>query len=112
MRSSALIFLLLCSPAWAGDGRPWLTADRGAHFSVGLSLGLGTSAVASMWLPGVNPQAAGLGVGVSAGLGKELVDLARGGRFDWVDAGATVLGALVGVGLHLALNLVFAGPGR
>jgi hypothetical protein len=80
--------------------------------SVGISIGAGTYATPSMWLPSLRPVPLALGAGVAAGLGKELVDLARGGRFDWVDFGATVVGTLVGVGLSLAVSAVFAGPGR
>ncbi|XXF79896.1 hypothetical protein P2318_09160 [Myxococcaceae bacterium GXIMD 01537] len=96
-----LLALLLVGPAALGapaSGDDWLGADKAKHFGATLGLaGLGYGAGALLL---ESPRArllSGAALGMGVGLGKELYDLGRGGRFSWKDLTWDAIGTATGL---------------
>jgi uncharacterized protein YfiM (DUF2279 family) len=94
IHAAALAVILAASP----QGRDrWFGPDKAGHFLVGFSIGAGTHAAASLWLPRVNPILISTGTGVMIAGGKELFDLITGhGSPSWRDFAVTFVGDLAG----------------
>jgi len=88
-------------PAPPPEVRAWQTGalapDRLQHASLAFSVGLGTGLV-------TGHPAAAAGAALTLGLGKELFDHRRGGRFDWVDLLADAAGAALAAAATAALD--------
>lgn len=100
MRTRLLLVLLL----WAGsasaqvDPDPWLAPDKALHFSFSAGLaGLGYGGAALMTDDRGVRLAVGAGVALTAGIAKELADLAGLGRPSWKDLAWDVAGTGVGL---------------
>jgi uncharacterized protein YfiM (DUF2279 family) len=86
---------------------PWLGLDKGLHFCASVALaggGYGLGALATPDIPG--RVAVGAAVALGAGVAKETLDAAGFGTPSWRDLAWDVLGATVGLGLSVALDLV------
>lgn len=97
----AALFLLLL---WAGHARaqvdpdPWFAPDKALHFSFSAGLaGLGYGGAALMTEDRGLRVAVGAGLALSAGIAKELADLAGLGHPSWKDLAWDVAGTAVGL---------------
>lgn len=99
--SAGLACALVAGDAAAQSGDDWLGADKALHFTASaLAAGGGYGLAAVAWqAPSVRVFVAA-GVGIAAGVGKELIDLAGYGDPSWRDLAWDALG--VGVGVTVA----------
>lgn len=91
-----IILILLINSKSKGQ----LNIDHGFHAMTGLTIGLFTANLDKKPFKMTVLASAGIGIG------KELIDLRNGKRFDHTDAAMTVLGGLVGYGIIKLLNKV------
>lgn len=112
MRAWLLILSLWSGAALAqSDPDPWFAPDKALHFgfSAGISaLGYGGAALFTEDR-GVRVLA-GVGLGLAAGIGKELLDLAGLGHPSWKDLAWDVMGTAVGVLLSWVLDVFVITP--
>lgn len=85
-RYTVLTLLLLLS---FKSSKGQLTIDHAYHFTAGATVGLFVSNTST------KPFLVTLLSTTALGVGKEIVDRKNGKRFDYTDAGATVLGGLI-----------------
>ena len=99
MRTGILI-LLLCSTVASAqqDPDPWFAPDKALHFSFSAGIaGLGYGG-ASLFTEDRNVRlAVGAGLALTAGVGKELLDLAGLGHPSWKDLVWDVAGTATGL---------------
>lgn len=94
----SLSTLALGREATAQDADPWLGADKALHFTLSAAIAGGGYALGAVWFDDAAPRAAfGAGLALSAGVGKELLDLAGLGDPSWRDLTWDVVGTGVGV---------------
>lgn len=111
MRPGLLMVLLWSGVAAAQvDPDPWLAPDKALHFSVSAGLaGLGYGGAALFTENRPARLAIGAGFALSAGIAKELADLAGLGSPSWKDFAWDVAGTAVGVLVSWLLDcFVFA----
>lgn len=97
-------------PAHADPADPWWGPDKALHFSASAALAGGGYALASPFLDGFAQRAAiGAGLALTAGVSKELIDLAGHGDASFRDLTWDVIGTVVGVGLALSIDLAIRG---
>lgn len=94
----ALALLFHAAPSTAPASDPWFGRDKALHFGVSAGLGAagyggGALACDEPWVP----LATGTGLALSAGVAKELLDLAGMGSPSWRDLTWDVLGTATGV---------------
>lgn len=108
-----LVILSLWSGAGVAqsDPDPWLGPDKALHFgfSAGLSA-LGYGGTALFTEDRVVRVTVGAGLGLVAGVGKELLDLAGLGHPSWKDLAWDVAGTAVGVLLSWVLDVFVITP--
>lgn len=90
--------------------------DAAFHFTAGLSAGTGAHTLATAYAPQHSLLLSLSAVVLTAG-GKEMFDLAHGlaggpGTADPRDFFYSVAGGLVGIGVSIVLQFIFAGPPR
>ena len=92
-------------PAAASDDDPWFGRDKALHFGVSAAIAssgyaLGTAIFERRW------QAAALGGGlaITAGAGKELLDMTGTGDPSWRDFTWDLIGTAVGLGVAFAID--------
>jgi putative lipoprotein len=84
--------------AVAADDDPWLGRDKALHFSATASLALGGYGASALKTPDpLTRAAAGVTLGLGAGLAKELWDLTGAGDPSWRDLTWDVVGTATGV---------------
>ena len=110
---TALVLVLLCSGAAAAqtDPDPWFGPDKALHFtfSAGIAaVGYGGTALFTEER-GVR-IAVGAGLALSAGIGKELLDLAGLGHPSWRDFAWDCAGTAVGVVLSWVVDVFIVQP--
>jgi len=108
-----LVVALLAGPAVArGDDDPWLGPDKALHFSVSAAIaGAGYGAGAALDQERPWRFLIGGALGVGAGVGKELLDLAGAGQPSWRDLAWDALGITTGLLLAYAFDRLFSdGP--
>jgi putative lipoprotein len=108
-RKLALVILLTAAatarPARADDD--WLGRDKALHFAVAMGLASGAYGVSALKLEPMWQRAAvGAGFALTLGAAKELYDLGGRGDPSWKDFTWDAIGALVGVGLALAVDAI------
>jgi putative lipoprotein len=112
-----LLLLLTGLPALgaAPAGDDWLGQDKAKHFAITLGLA-GAGYGASAWAFDASPRArlfTGAGLALGVGLGKELYDVGRGGRFSGKDLAWDVAGAATGLALAWLIDrLLFSDTAR
>ena len=87
------------------DPDPWWGQDKALHFTVagaiaGIGYGVGTEIFDHRWQCAV----LGGGLAVTAGAGKELLDMTGFGDPSWKDFTWDVIGAAVGLGVAVAID--------
>lgn len=86
----------------------WWGADKGMHFGASLVITAGGHAVSGLWLDETWQRAvAGASLGLGAGVGKELWDLAGHGDPSWRDLTWDVVGVATGTGLALLVEALW-----
>lgn len=112
MRICLVLGLLWSGAASAqADPDPWLGPDKALHFafSAGIAaIGYGGTALFTEER-GVR-IAVGAGLALTAGIGKELLDLAVFGRASWKDLAWDVAGTAVGVVLSWLVDVFIISP--
>ncbi|HEY3452673.1 MAG TPA: hypothetical protein VGK67_40385 [Myxococcales bacterium] len=100
------------APASAVDPDPWLSTDKALHFGVSAGIaGLGYGGAALLWDDVGLRLGVGASVAVTAGIAKELFDLAGYGTPSWKDFAWDLLGTAVGLALAFGIDrLFFAHP--
>ena len=100
------------APASAADSDPWFGADKALHFGVSAGIaGLSYGGAALLWDDTGLRLGVGASVALSAGIAKELWDLAGNGTPSWKDLTWDLLGTVVGLGLAFGIDrLFFAHP--
>jgi uncharacterized protein YfiM (DUF2279 family) len=102
-----VLLALLCSTLAFGqvDPDPWFAPDKALHFSFSAGLaGLGYGGAALVTEDRGVRLAVGAGVALTAGIAKELLDLAGLGHPSWKDLAWDVAGAAVGLALSWLLD--------
>jgi putative lipoprotein len=93
------------------DPDPWFGRDKGLHFAMSSLItgaSYGGAAIAS---PDLRVRIAfGAGIGLAAGVAKELFDLAGLGHPSWKDLTWDIVGVAVGLGVSVTLDLAIRGP--
>jgi putative lipoprotein len=104
--------LLLGRPGLArADGPdPWWGRDKALHFGFSAAIAGGGYAASTPFVSSYAGRAAfGGGLAVTAGVSKEVLDLAGLGDPSWRDLTWDVIGAAVGVGLSLGIDWAVRG---
>ena len=113
LRSIQLIVATTClfvtAPAAAQADEPSLGADKALHFGASFAISivgycLGTE-ISDQPVPRL---LMGAGLGVVAGVGKELFDLVGPGRFEWLDLAFDALGIATGLFMAWAVDRILA----
>lgn len=103
--------LLAPTPARADDD--WLGPDKALHFGASALVAGGGYALGAAAFEGYGPRLAlGVGLGLAAGLTKELLDAAGLGDPSAKDLVWDVAGVAVGVGLAFSIDFAVRGPSR
>jgi len=92
---------------------PWFGPDKALRFALSgaiAGLGYGTTAIYPNAIP--TRVAFGAGLALTAGAGKELLDLAGYGDPSWKDFAWDLAGAAVGVGIAVTFDMAFAAASR
>lgn len=101
---------LLPAPAQADDA--WWGTDKGLHYSASLLITVGGHGVSALVLEQPWQRAvAGASLGLTAGVAKEVHDLAGYGDPSWKDVVWDVAGVATGVGLALLVEVLIADEG-
>jgi uncharacterized protein YfiM (DUF2279 family) len=109
--SAALGISCAAAPAHAEDA--WWAKDKALHFGVSAGIGAAGYAASSLVFESRTARAsAGAGLALSAGVGKEIYDSLGHGDPSWKDLTWDLAGAVVGVGLALALDVALSSPRR
>lgn len=100
-----------CAAADPVDPDPWLGRDKLYHFGATALLSAGGYGLGKATLGGyAGPAVLGSSLGLVAGAGKELLDLAGLGNPSWRDFTWDLIGTAVGTGLCLSIDaLVHSG---
>lgn len=90
---------LVCArPARAADADPWFGRDKALHFGATFTLASGGYAGAALLTERPSLRAvAGAGLGLGAGIAKEVYDRYAGGDPSWRDLGWDAVGTATGV---------------
>ena len=109
----ALGLLATSSTAFAADSDPWIARDKALHFDASAGISALTYAVSAGWIVDARWKAlaAGGGVALAVGAGKELVDAtgAFGGDPSWKDLAWDVAGTIAGLALAWGVDLLMGG---
>lgn len=114
LRSFACAALLCSLPVVArAEVDPWFGRDKWLHFGASAALGAGGYAIGSAFLEERPARVAfGSGLALSAGIAKELADLAGAGHPSWRDLAWDAVGTGIGVLLAFGVDELFFTPGR
>lgn len=105
--------LLVPATARAQSNDPWWGRDKALHFGVSAGLSAGGYAASALLFERPGERAlAGAAFALSAGVAKELFDLAGGGDPSWRDLAWDGIGTAVGVGIALSLDVWLLQPER
>jgi putative lipoprotein len=93
------------------DPDPWIARDKALHFDASAGIAAGTYAVSAAWLVDARWKALAIGGGVAltAGAGKELLDLAGLGDPSWKDFAWDAMGTAVGLAIAWGVDLLVGG---
>jgi len=101
--------LLGIAPAPASADDDWLGADKGMHYGASLIITAGGHGLSALVLEEPWQRAVvGASLGMTAGIAKELHDLAGHGDPSWKDIAWDVAGVASGVGLALLVEALLA----
>jgi putative lipoprotein len=107
----ALALVLASSAASAQSSDDWFGADKALHFSASALIAGGGYAVGAWTFEATWPRVLlGAGVGLAAGVGKELIDLAGDGDPSWRDLAWDALGTGVGVTVAWLIDRAVRAP--
>lgn len=96
------------APAVAADPDPWFSSDKALHFGACAGIaGLSYGTAALVWEDVGLRLGVGASVAVTAGIAKELLDLAGMGTPSWKDFAWDLLGAAVGLALAFGIDRLF-----
>ncbi len=100
--------LAFAAPASAADPDPWFGTDKLLHFGVSAGLaGLSYGGASLLWDDVGLRLGVGASVAVTAGVAKELLDLAGMGTPSWKDLTWDLLGTAVGLALAFTFDRLF-----
>lgn len=103
--------LLMPAPARAQSSDPWWGRDKALHFGVSAGLSAGGYAASALLLERPGERAlAGAALALSAGVVKELLDLAGAGDPSWRDLAWDGIGTAVGVGIAVSVDVWLLEP--
>jgi putative lipoprotein len=101
--------VMFAPKAFASEADPWFGQDKALHFGASAFVAIYSYGLSSIWVERRWVRAAiGGGAALAAGSGKELYDLSGHGTPSWRDFTWDVAGAVVGVGVALALDYVWS----
>jgi putative lipoprotein len=113
---AAAVLMTTSSTALAGpplpapDPDPWFGRDKALHFTACAAISGAGYGVTALGTPDVRIRVAfSAGLGIVAGAGKELLDLAGFGDPSWKDFAWDVIGTIVGVGISLSVDAAARG---
>jgi len=109
--AAAILFTPALGRAEPKGQDPWFGPDKALHFTASAIIaggGYGLGALA--WQSPAERAALGAGLGLAAGAGKEVFDLAGFGDPSWKDFTWDVLGVAVGIGLSIAIDFAARSP--
>ena len=102
---------LLAPRARAADPDPWLGPDKALHYSFSAGIAGGGYAIGAALTPRISLRlAAGAGLALSAGIGKELYDATGGGTASFRDLTWDVLGTATGLLVAWTIDWLISGP--
>lgn len=101
-------------PARAANDDPWISRDKALHFDVSLGLASAGYAISAGWLVDARWKALAIGgaLALTAGAGKELLDLAGLGDPSWKDFAWDGIGTVAGLALAWGVDLLIGGVDR
>ena len=106
---SISVLLLVLQPGRAFGADDGWAEDKALHFGVSAGLGAAGYALSSLIVePRWQRAAAGAGLALAAGAGKELYDLGGAGDASWKDFTWDVAGAIAGVTSALVIDLALS----
>ncbi|MFO0758148.1 MAG: hypothetical protein U0359_16755 [Byssovorax sp.] len=101
----------LAQQTTAVDPDPWFGKDKALHATAGVLIAGGAYGASVPYTDQIALRIAfGAGLSVAAGGAKELFDLAGYGDPSWKDFTWDVVGAAIGVGVAVTLDLAFREP--
>lgn len=102
--------------ARAADDDPWIARDKALHFDACAGLAAAGYALSAGWIVDARWKAlaAGAGVAMAAGAGKELLDASHvlGGDPSWKDLAWDAFGTVAGLALAWGVDLLLGGVSR
>ena len=105
------VTLVTLTSASARAEDSWWGADKALHFGATASIAGGGYALGALAWDGYAPRIAlGTGLGLGAGIGKEVLDAAGLGDPSWKDLTWDLIGTAVGVGISVSIDLAIRGP--
>lgn len=108
--AALLAVLTRSEPSRADPADPWWGPDKALHFGASAAIAGGGYALASPLVDGFAERIAiGAGLALTAGVSKELIDLAGHGDPSFRDLTWDVIGTVVGVGLAFSIDLAIRG---
>jgi putative lipoprotein len=114
--AAAVTLLAASRPAHAdppSDPDPWFGPDKALHFGASAAIAGGGYALSAVFFDEYGARAGiGGGLALTAGVTKEALDAAGLGRPSWRDLAWDVLGAAVGVGVALTIDVAVRESGR
>lgn len=111
VRALFLVTLLLGGHARAADPDPWLGPDKALHFGVSAAITGAAYGVTAAFTDDVRWRlGVATGVGLAAGIGKELLDLAGLGDPSWKDLTWDVFGVATGLVLSWLIDAFVVTP--
>lgn len=103
--------VVVASPARAADPDPWWGPDKALHFGLSAGIaGLGYGVTSAFTESRPVRIAVGASLGLAAGIGKELLDLAGLGTPSWKDFTWDVIGTATGVLLAFVIDWFVVRP--
>lgn len=111
--AAAIALALASAPRAARADDDWLGPDKALHFGASALVAGGGYAIGAAAFEGYGPRLAlGIGLGLAAGLTKELLDAAGLGDPSGKDLVWDVAGVAVGVGVAFSIDFAVRGPSR
>ena len=111
MAATITAHLLAAARAAHADDDPWFGQDKALHFTLSVMIAGGGYAAA---VPFTDDRrwrvAAGAGLAIAAGAGKEISDRYDGGDASWRDFTWDVIGTATGVGIAYLIDRLLSRP--
>lgn len=104
------LLMLMPASARADERDPWLGRDKALHFSASAVIAGGAYGGSALFTDDRATRAAlGVGVGLAAGIAKEVYDMTGRGDPSWRDLTWDAIGVTMGVGVSLLIDWAIRG---